>query len=98
MASLPKPPPLTPGLSDKLQHFLTFAGLSALAVSAYPRTRLLLIGLGLSALGLLIEVIQLIPMLNRSSEFADFLADVAAIIVVLALTFLLRRWRRTLHA
>lgn len=91
MATLPQPPQLPGQPSDKIQHILAFTVLAALAAAAYPRTRLLKIGLGLSAFGALIELVQTIPMLHRDAEFIDWIADTAAAAIVLALAALVRR-------
>jgi VanZ family protein len=91
MATLPKPPQLPGEPSDKIQHILAFTVLAALAAAAYPRTSLLKIGLGLSAFGALIEIVQMIPILHRDAEFVDWIADTAAAAVVLLLAGILRR-------
>jgi VanZ family protein len=91
MATLPKPPQLPGEPSDKIQHIFAFAVLAALAGAAYPRTGLLRIGLGLSAFGALIELVQMIPMLHRDAEFVDWLADTIAAAIVLLLAALIRR-------
>ena len=94
MAVLPHPPRLPGEPGDKIQHILAFTVLSALAPLAYPRARLLAIAAALSAFGVLIELIQAIPALNRDSSALDWLADSAAIAIVLGLAAL---WRRS-HA
>ncbi|HLL58943.1 MAG TPA: hypothetical protein VK391_03525 [Allosphingosinicella sp.] len=91
MATLPKPPQLPGEPSDKIQHILAFTVLAALAAAAYPRTSLLKIGLGLSAFGALIEIVQMIPILHRDAELVDWLADTVAAAVVLLLAGILRR-------
>ena len=93
MASLPKPVRLPGDPGDKVQHIIAFLTLAALAALAYPRASLLRIGLGLSAFGALIEIIQMIPALNRDAEWADWLADSIAAALVLAIVHLVRRWR-----
>ena len=93
MAVLPQPQlPTAP--SDKLLHVLAFATLSLLGCLAFPRVSLLKLAVALSAFGALIEVVQAIPGLNRYSEAADWVADTAAIAVVLALVFLWRRYTK----
>jgi hypothetical protein len=95
MAVLPNPPHLPGGPSDKVQHMLAFAVLASLAAAGYPERRLLGIGLGLSAFGAVIELVQLIPALNRWGDAADCVADTAAASLVLAAAGL---WRlRTLR-
>jgi VanZ family protein len=80
LASLPEPPKVEMG--DKIQHMLAFAILTALAVLGYRTKPFAWIALGLGAFGALIELVQAIPMLNRSSEWADWVADMAAVLVV----------------
>jgi hypothetical protein len=90
MAVIPQPPQLPGAPSDKVQHILAFSVLTALAVIGYPQIPLLHIGLALAAFGALIEVIQLIPALNRSADFIDWVADVVAVAVVLLIAWPLR--------
>lgn len=97
MAVLPKPPTLPGEPSDKIQHVIAFLTLSALAASAYPRLSLVRLGAALSGLGLLIEFVQLIPALNRDSELLDWVADTAAVILVLGLWAMARAWRKKLR-
>lgn len=92
LALNPHPPHLPPALNDKLQHMMLFAGLTGLALVAYPRARLLPLGLALSGFGALIEFLQMIPALHRSAEYLDWVADTGAILAVLALAAMLR-WR-----
>ena len=91
MAVLPQPPQLPGGPSDKVQHILAFTVLAALAAAAYPRTRLLTIGIALCAFGALIELVQTIPMLHRDGDYVDWIADTLAVAVVLAIAGWARR-------
>lgn len=93
MALLPMPPQLPGSPSDKVQHVLAFSVLAALGVGAYPRLRLLKLGTGLSAFGALIEMLQSIPQLHRDASAVDWLADSAAVALVLALEYFRRRLR-----
>jgi VanZ family protein len=94
MASLPKPPRLPGDPGDKIQHIMAFLTLAALAAAAYPRVRLIKLAIGLSAFGALIEIIQLIPALNRDAEWVDWLADTLAACLVLLIVHLFRSRRR----
>jgi len=94
MALLPKPPQLPGEPSDKVQHILAFATLTALAVFAYPRAAAARIVGGLAAFGLLIELGQMIPALHRDASALDWLADVAAVLVVVAFLRLGRAFLR----
>ena len=95
MAVLPHPPH-TPidRFGDKVEHILAFATLAAIGSGAYPGTPLLRIGERLSFLGALIEVVQSIPSLHRDCDIRDWIADTAAIAVVLVIAGVLRRTRR----
>jgi len=81
-ALTPLPVPLP--VSDKWQHMAAFATLSVLAAFGYPAVRLLTIALALAGFGAAIEFFQLIPALHRSSDWRDWIADVVAILVPLA--------------
>lgn len=94
MASLQQPLALPGNPKDKLQHMIGFAVLALLAAFAYPRIRLLTISAGLSAFGALIELVQLIPSLNREASWTDWAVDTLAAAAVLGCVFLLRRLRQ----
>ena len=92
MAVLPHPPQVPGALSDKVQHIVAFACLALLGSVAYPWLRPLTLVIALSAFGALIEVVQLIPGLHRDADSRDWLADTAAVaVMVLAISV----WRRT---
>lgn len=93
MAILPKPPELPGAPSDKVQHIAAFLTLATLAAFAFPGRSLLRIALWLSAFGALIEVVQAIPALHRDSDVVDWIADSAAVAVVLILVAAIRRKR-----
>ena len=90
MAVHPHPPQLPGAPSDKVQHIAAFLVLGCLASFAYPRTSPVYLAAGLSLFGATIEVIQMIPSLNRDGDPVDWLADTAA--AGLMLIFL--RWSR----
>jgi VanZ family protein len=94
MATLPKPPQLPGEPSDKIQHIIAFTVLAGLAAAAYPRVSLMKIGLGLSAFGALIELVQTIPILHRDADLIDWIADTVAAFLVLGAAAILRRDRR----
>jgi hypothetical protein len=85
MAVLPHPPQLPGAPTDKVQHVLAFAVLTALAAAGWPGAPRLRLLLGLSGFGVLIELAQMIPALHRSADWRDWLADTGAILAVLAL-------------
>jgi VanZ family protein len=90
MAVLPHPPEVPGEPNDKVEHIVAFATLAGLASFAYPRIALMRLLGGLSLFGALIEVVQAIPALQRDSDVKDWVADTAAVAVVLALVW----WRR----
>ena len=89
MAILPHPPQVPGEPNDKVEHMIAFATLAALGSFAYPRMALLRLLAALSLFGALIEVVQAIPALQRDSDVKDWIADTAAVAVVLGLV-----WRR----
>ena len=90
MAILPHPPQVPGEPNDKIQHVIAFATLAALGSFAYPGASLLQLLVRLSMFGAVIEVVQAIPALHRDSDVLDWLADTAAVVVVL---LLVRWWR-----
>ena len=94
MASLPHAPELKVESGDKILHIIAFAVLALLGTFAYPALRLIVLLLGLSAFGSLIELIQLIPALNRTADWRDLAADILAAAVVLGTIFIIRRMRK----
>jgi hypothetical protein len=90
MAVLPHPPQIPGEPNDKVQHIAAFATLALLGSFAYPRAALPRLLAGLSLFGAFIEVVQAIPELHRDSDVLDWLADTAAVAVVL---LLVRWWR-----
>jgi VanZ family protein len=90
MAVLPHPPEVPGHPNDKVQHIIAFATLAAVGSFAYYRTGLLKLLAGLSLFGAFIEVVQAIPALHRDSDFWDWVADTAAVVVVL---LVVRWWR-----
>ena len=90
MAVLPHPPRIPGNPNDKLQHISAFAALALLGSFAFPGTALLNLLLRLSFFGALIELVQAIPALHRDSDVLDWVADTAAVALVLVLV----RWSR----
>jgi hypothetical protein len=77
---------------DKAEHFLAFYVLTGLAVAAFPRAKLFVIVVALSAFGALIEFVQGLSFVGRDRDFQDWLTDTIAIGVALA-PMLLVWWR-----
>jgi VanZ family protein len=94
MAVMPHPPRIPGEPSDKIQHIMAFTTLSLLGSWAYPETRPWKLLVRLSLFGAVIEVIQLIPALNRDGDVVDWLADTAAVLVVLLIVGWFRRRSR----
>jgi hypothetical protein len=82
MALVPQPPELPMAVSDKAQHATAFAILAGLGACAWPK-RLTQIAVVLIIIGGLIEILQMIPVLHRDAEFADWATDVAATLAAL---------------
>jgi VanZ family protein len=92
MALMPHPPSLPiDGYGDKFQHMLAFATIALLAGLGYRATPLWRLAEHLSFLGALIEVGQSMPILGRDCDIRDWIADTAAVLVVLGLV---AAWRR----
>lgn len=95
MAVLPKPPELpTDNLGDKFQHMLAFFTLTVLAGCGWPRFPVVRLALWLSLVGVGIEVVQSIPVLHRTADWLDWLADSLAIVAGLVPVFALRHLNR----
>ena len=91
MALLPTPPKVPGAPSDKLQHMLAFAVLTALALAAYVRAHPVDIALGLFAFGGFIELAQMLPMIGREGSWLDYASDCGAVLIVLIVGVPLRR-------
>lgn len=95
MAILPHPPQVPGEPNDKVEHIIAFATLAGLGSFAYPRLSLAKLLVGLSLFGAFIEVVQSIPAVHRDCDVWDWVADTAAVVVVLVLV---RWWRRSASA
>ena len=85
-----RPPPAPEG-SDKLIHLAAFAAL-AFPLARTSRVSLLLVFIGASAFGALIEFIQ--PTFNRSADINDWIADILGIMLGIALGLIYDRVRK----
>jgi hypothetical protein len=94
MAVLPHPPRIPGEPQDKIQHIAAFAVLTGLGSVAWPSRVPIKLFLSLSAFGGLIEIVQAIPSLHRSSDWADWLADNLAIAVTLIAAAVIGRLSR----
>lgn len=86
MACLPDPPRLPGDPSDKLVHMAAFAVLTLLARIAYPRTSAWYLMGAMALLGAAIEFLQSLPAIGREPSLADWIADIFAIGLILAMT------------
>ena len=93
MAGLPHAPELSVESGDKILHMIAFAVLALLGALAYPALSLMALLLCLSAFGILIELIQLIPALNRTADWRDLAANILNAAAVLGVIFVVRRIR-----
>ena len=80
-------------IDDTVQHTLAFGVLALLAALAYPDTRLFVILIGLSAFGGVIELLQMLPGIDRQAEWGDWLVDILATALTLGALVLARRLR-----
>jgi hypothetical protein len=77
-------------VTDKVQHMAAFAALTFLAALGFPGLRLRVIFVAMAALGMAIEILQMIPALQRDAQASDWLADCAATAAALLLCGALR--------
>jgi VanZ family protein len=68
--------------------------LTLLAAVSFPKPRYRRIFVAMAGLGAAIEVLQMIPSLQRDAQISDWLADCAAIIAVLLFCAAMRWLRR----
>lgn len=90
-AVLPYPPQLPGQPGDEVNHMLAFATLGGLGTFSFSRTSPLRLLAGLAVFGAVIEFVQMIPMLHRDSDPVDWIADVVAAGVAIALGRLIAR-------
>lgn len=79
-------------VSDKVEHAVTFGGLTVLAAFAWPRAKLWLQALALSGFGAFIEFVQ--PYFGRDKDVKDWIADTIGILIAVALVWVARRLLR----
>lgn len=82
---------------DKAEHFTAFYVLTCLAIMAYPRVPLVMLGLWLSLFGGVIELVQALPFIHRDCDIMDWVADIVGVASACAPTFL-DQWRRLAYS
>lgn len=90
LALLPNPPALPRQATDKVQHVAAFAALTFLAALDFQGLRLRVIFVAMAALGMAIEILQMIPALQRDAQASDWLANCATTAATLLLCVALR--------
>ncbi len=71
-----------------INHVFAFVVLTMLARAAWPHLSRLQLFLALLGLGVLIEVLQAIPVLQRTSSLADIATDAVGIVIGLVLVWI----------
>jgi VanZ family protein len=82
--------PQPPGINDKVEHLTAYALLSLWFAGIYPRSRYVLIAIGLFAMGAAIEWLQHAMHLGRQADLKDVIANSIGICagLLLAVTWL----------
>lgn len=94
LALLPRVPRLLP--AEGLDHVLAFAVAAAVGLAGWRhRGRMLL---ALASFAVMIEMVQLVPMLGRDADADDLAASLIGIVVGLLFDALRRGWRRWMNA
>lgn len=76
------------GVSDKFEHSIAYAVLSLWFAGLYPRSRYVVIGIGLFAMGVAIEWAQGAMQVGRQSDYRDVIANTSGIVAGLVLAAL----------
>lgn len=64
---------------DKADHFCAFFVITALAIVAFPRWPMVIIGMTIAAFGVGIELVQGLPFIDRDMDVKDVIAEVVAL-------------------
>lgn len=72
---------------DKINHFIAFFVLMALSIAAFPKIKISILFIFLALLGIIIELLQATPFINRDMELGDFIAELIAMFAVLGVYF-----------
>lgn len=92
MATLPHPM-IEISSSDKVQHMTAFFVITSLGCAAYRSLSRVKLMLAMTAFGAAIELVQMVPELHRDAEWSDWLADILAVLLALAVAHLLESRR-----
>ncbi len=83
---------------DKAEHFSAFFALTACALAAFPRVKIVWIAVALSACGAAVELIQGLPFVHRDMDVKDWVADTLAILAVVGVVIVARVRRELAEA
>jgi VanZ family protein len=81
---LPKPP----GVTDKMEHVAAYALLALWFAGIYPRSRYVVIGIGLFVMGIAVEWAQGAMPFGRQSDLRDVVANSIGIVAGLMLALI----------
>jgi len=76
---------------DKAKHFIVFYGLTFLAAVALPKSRFWKIAVVLLGFGIVIEILQGLPIIGRDADVFDVVADTCGIGFFFG-PIIVRRW------
>ena len=79
--------------SNKVMHFAAFCVLTVMAALAWGLARPLLLAALMSGFGALIEILQGLPIFGRDRSLGDWIADTAAVVVILTIAWAYDRAR-----
>lgn len=87
------------GMNDKFEHVTAYTLLSLWFAGVYPRTRYVLIAIGLFCLGVSIEVGQYLMHAGREADVRDVMANSTGIALGLTLAWLgLSEWTQRIES
>lgn len=91
--------PQPPEINDKIEHMAGYALLAIWFAGIYPRSRYVVIAIGLFVMGLLVEWAQSAMQLGRHGDLFDVIANCLGIAAGLMLSFLwLGGWAQRVEA
>lgn len=81
---------------DKIEHIIAFGGVTFWGLMAFPARRMLIV-LGLTMFGAVMEVLQGLLTTTRQPSVYDWLADIVGIILAWTIVSLLVNWWKKRH-